>query len=123
MKLTSRKHFANIWMQSSPILLLPISTHDVDNKNLWSRISKAILSTVEEHLGLMRHNHKKWISKNTWDLIDKRREIAIMPNSNKKFSASFDGRTAKCKTLSARIMASKLLIKYMSALLPVCTIV
>ena len=47
-------------------------TDEVELK--WNRVKKAYLSTAEECLGKKKRNQKQWITDETWNCINKRRE-------------------------------------------------
>ena len=53
-------------------------TSEPDTDHEWQRFKKGIYDIAEETVGFHKKEHKKWISMETEDLIEKRREAKIM---------------------------------------------
>ena len=56
---------------------------DEDVENHWTKVKAVFTTTCQDILGYQKREHKEWISQNSLDLIERRRQLKERANSSK----------------------------------------
>ena len=56
---------------------------DIDVETHWTKVKEVFIATCQDVLGEKKSQHKDWISQNSLDLIEKRRELKAQGNASR----------------------------------------